>query len=98
MSHVIVARWRPRAGEEEKIAAILRALAKKIRAEPGNVSFAAHRAKDDPNDILLYEIYKSEAAFNTHRETEHFKTLVLGEAVPLLAFREVRAYSIDDSI
>jgi len=74
MSHVIVARWRPRAGEEEKIAAILRALAKKIRAEPGNVSFAAHRAKDDPND------------------------LVLGEAVPLLAFREVRAYSIDDGI
>ena len=57
-----------------------------------------HRAKDDPNDILLYEIYKSEAAFNTHRETEHFKTLVLGEAVPLLAFREVRAYSIDDGI
>jgi quinol monooxygenase YgiN len=98
MSHIIVARWRPRAGEEEKIAAILRKLAAKIRAEPGNVSFAAHRAKDDPNDILLYEIYASEAAFNTHRETEHFKTLVLSEAVPLLAFREVRAYSIDDSI
>ena len=98
MSHVIVARWRPRAGEEEKIASILRALAEKIRAEPGNVSFAAHRAKDDPNDILLYEIYESEAAFNTHRETEHFKTLVLGQAVPLLAFREVRAYSVDDSI
>ena len=53
MSHVIVARWRPRAGEEEKIASILRALAEKIRAEPGNVSFAAHRAKDDPNDMLL---------------------------------------------
>ena len=98
MSHVIVARWRPRAGEEEKVAAILRNLAAKIRDEPGNVSFAAHRAKDDPKDILLYEIYKSEAAFNTHRETEHFKTLVLGEAVPLLAFREVRAYSIDDGI
>jgi quinol monooxygenase YgiN len=98
MSHIIVARWRPRTGEEEKIAAILRALAKKIRAEPGNVSFAAHRAKDDPNDILLYEVYESEAAFNTHRETAHFKTHVLGEAVPLLAFREVRAYSVDDSI
>lgn len=98
MSHVIVARWRPRAGAEEKIASILRALAEKIRAEPGNVSFAAHRAKDDPNDILLYEIYESEAAFNTHRETEHFKTLVLGEAVPLLAFREVRAYSVDNGI
>ena len=98
MSHIVVARWRPRAGAEEKIAAILRELAPKIRAEPGNVSFTVHRAKDDPNDILLYEIYESEAAFNAHRETAHFKTLVLGEAVPLLAFREVRAYSIDDGI
>ena len=73
-------------------------LAEKIRAEPGNVSFAAHRAKDDPNDILLYEIYESEAAFNAHRETEHFKTYVLGQAVPLLVFREVRAYGVDDRI
>ena len=98
MSHIIVARWRPRAGEEEKVAAILSALAPKIRAEPGNISFAAHRAQDDPNDILLYEVYQSEAAFNTHRETEHFKIYVLGQAVPLLAFREVRAYRIDDKI
>jgi len=98
MSHIVVARWRPRAGEEGKIAAILAELAPQIRAEPGNVSFAAHRAKDDPNDILLYEVYESEAAFNTHRETEHFKTCVLGRAVPLLAFREVRAYSVDDRI
>jgi len=98
MSHIVVARWRPRAGEEEKIAAILRALAPKIRAEPGNISFAAHRAQDDQNDILLYEVYQSEAAFNTHRETEHFKIYVLGQAVPLLAFREVRAYRIDDKI
>ena len=98
MSHVIVARWRPRAGEEEKIAAILRKLAAKIRDEPGNVSFAAHRAKDDPNDILLYEIYESEAAFNAHRETPHFKTCVLERAVPLLAMREIRAYSVADGI
>lgn len=98
MSHVIVARWRPRTGEEDKIAAILAELAPRIRAEPGNISFTAHRAKDDPNEILLHEIYESEAAFNAHRETEHFKAYVLGQAVPLLAFREVRAFSIDDRI
>ena len=97
MSHIIVARWRPRAGAEAEIAAILRELAPKIRSEPGNVSFTVHRAADDPGDILLYEVYKSEAAFNAHRETEHFKTHVLGEAVPLLAFREVRAYIVDDA-
>ncbi|HXD44938.1 MAG TPA: putative quinol monooxygenase [Pseudolabrys sp.] len=98
MSHIVVARWRPRAGAEEKIAAILRELAPKIRAEPGNVSFTVHRAKDDPNDILLYEIYESEAAFSAHRETPHFKTCVLERAVPLLAMREIRAYSVADGI
>lgn len=98
MSHIVVARWRPREGAGEKVAAILRELAPKIRAEPGNVSFTAHRAKDDPNDILLYEIYASEAAFNAHRETAHFKTCVLERAVPLLAVREIRAYCIDDGI
>jgi quinol monooxygenase YgiN len=98
MSHIIVARWRPREGAEEEIAAILRELAPKIRSEPGNVSFTAHRAADDPNDILLYEVYRSNQAFDAHRETEHFKHYVLGRAVPLLAFREVRAYAVDDSI
>jgi quinol monooxygenase YgiN len=95
MRHVIVARWRAREGEEDKIAAVLRALAPKTRAEPGNISFSVHRAKDDPNEILLYEVYESEEAFKTHRETEHFKTYVLGQAVPSLALREVRAYNVD---
>ena len=56
MSHIIVARWRPRAGAEAGIAAILRELAPKIRSEPGNVSFTAHHAADEPGDILLYEV------------------------------------------
>ena len=98
MSHVVVARWRPREGVEDKIAAILRELAPHIRNERGNVSFSAHRAKDDPNDILLYEVYESEAAFGTHRKTPHFKTYVLEQAVPLLAVREIRAYSVDGAI
>jgi quinol monooxygenase YgiN len=98
MSHVIVARWRPRPGAEAEIAEILRDLAPRIRSEPGNISFTAHRAKDAPNDILLYEIYASEAAFDAHRATEHFKSHVLGRAVPLLALREVRAYDIDNEI
>jgi quinol monooxygenase YgiN len=98
MSHIVIARWRPHEGAEEEISAILRELAPKIRGEPGNVSFTAHRAKDDPNDIVLYEIYASEAAFNEHRQTEHFKTYVLERAVPRLALREVRAYCVQNEM
>ena len=57
-----------------------------------------HGATDDPNDIVLYESCKSETASQAHRQTEHFKTYVLGRAVPLLAAREVRAYAVDHDV
>ena len=96
MSYVMVARWRPRDGERAKIESILRELAAAIRREPGNRQFTVLRGHDDPDDFLLYEVYASEQAFRDHQQTEHFKRLVLGEAVPRLALRERSAYAIAD--
>jgi (4S)-4-hydroxy-5-phosphonooxypentane-2,3-dione isomerase len=96
MTHVIVARWRPRDGEIEKIEAILRKLTKEIRQEPGNVAFIVNRSLDDPKEFLLYEQYVSEQAFLEHRQMPHFKTLVLEQAVPLLERREIHAFSVFD--
>jgi quinol monooxygenase YgiN len=94
MPYVIVARWRPRDGEREKIEAILRELVRKVRKEPGNLQFVAQRANDNPDEFLLYEQYASEQAFRDHQQTPHFKTLVLERAVPLLARRERQAFTI----
>jgi quinol monooxygenase YgiN len=94
MTHVIVARWRPREGQIEKIEEILRELAKEIRREPGNLQFIVNRSPDDPNEFLLYEQYVSEQAFLDHRQMPHFKTLVLERAVPLLERREIHAFSV----
>jgi len=96
MTHGIVARWRPRGGQIEKIEAILRELAKEVRREPGNVQFIVNRSLDDPNEFLLYEQYVNEQAFLDHRQTPHFKTLVLEQAVPLLERREIHAFSVLD--
>jgi len=96
MTHGIVARWRPRDGQIEKIEAILRELAKEVRREPGNVQFIVNRSLDDPNEFLLYEQYVNEQAFLDHRQTPHFKTLVLEQAVPLLERREIHAFSVFD--
>jgi len=96
MTHVIVARWRPRDGQTDKLEAILRELTKEIRREPGNVQFVANRSLDDPNEFLLYEQYLNEQAFLDHRQTPHFKRLVLEQAVPLLERREIHAFSIVD--
>lgn len=98
MSYVMVARWRAREGKTDKVEAILRELAVAIRGEPGNVQFTVLRSHDDPEEFLLYEIYKSAEAFRDHQLTDHFKKLVLERAVPLLGTRERRAYSIVDDI
>jgi (4S)-4-hydroxy-5-phosphonooxypentane-2,3-dione isomerase len=96
MTHGIVARWRPRDGQIETIEAILRELAKEVRREPGNVQFIVNRSLDDPSEFLLYEQYVNEQAFLDHRQTPHFKTLVLEQAVPLLERREIHAFSVLD--
>jgi quinol monooxygenase YgiN len=96
MSYIVMARWRPRDGEREKIEIILRELAPAVRREPGNLQFTVHRGCDDPDELLLYEIYQSEEAFRAHQQTEHFKRLVLERAVPLLSVRERRAYLVVD--
>jgi quinol monooxygenase YgiN len=38
--------------------------------------------------FFLYELFADDAAFAAHQQTEHFKTLVLGQALPKLARRE----------
>lgn len=94
MTYVIVAYWRPREGQREKVEAILRELAPAARTEPGNLEFVVNRSHKDPNEFLLYEQYVDEQAFIDHQQMPHFKKLVLEGALPLLERRERHAYSI----
>jgi quinol monooxygenase YgiN len=48
------------------------------------LSFTAYRQLDEPRTYVLLERYTSREAFAAHRETDHFKELVLGEIVPRL--------------
>lgn len=60
------------------------------RKEPGCTQFDVLVDPKDPTNMMLYEVYASEAAFEEHQKTAHFKSYV-AEAVPLLASR-VRHY------
>src|SRR5436190_19249072 len=92
-SHCVLAvTWVARAGEEERVAAILRQMVPLTRAEPGCVAYAAHRAADEPRRFFLFEEYVDEAALQAHSDSEHFRRHVLGEAVPLLERRERLSY------
>jgi quinol monooxygenase YgiN len=91
---VVTAFWEASPGEDEVVAAILRRFAPQAQKEPGVESFVIHRSRSEPSKFFFYEVFRNEAAFAAHQQTEHFKTLIAGEALPKLAKRERAQYSI----
>lgn len=55
--------------------------------EPGCRAFEILVDPADKTRMMLYEVYDSEAAFQAHQQTPHFKDY-LANAVPLLESRE----------
>jgi quinol monooxygenase YgiN len=94
MAYVVVARWRANAGSEDRVVAVLEELTAASRAEPGCLGYTPHRSTEDPRDFVVYERYADEAAFEAHVDSEHFKGLVLEEAVPNLLESRDRAFFV----
>jgi autoinducer 2-degrading protein len=42
------------------------------RKEPGNLRFDVIRQADNPLRLALYEVYRDEAGFKAHQQTEHY--------------------------
>ena len=87
MEFVVIAQYRVRAGEEEKVEAALRQMVAATRAEPGNLDYQVFRDPTDPALFVLVERYADEAAFEAHKESEHFATWLAGQVLPALADR-----------
>ena len=84
---VLVVNIRIKPENVQKFMAEVVANAKAARTEPGCLQFDVVVDRDDPTKIMLYEIYKDDAAFESHQKTAAFKHY-LENAVPLLASRE----------
>ena len=54
------------------LAAITAQGAASLEREPGCLQFDICVDDDDPNRVLLYEVYEDEAAFDAHGKTPHF--------------------------
>ena len=87
----LAATWQAKAGEAEAVAEILRRMANAVKSEPGTLLFWPHRSSSDDRVFFLYELFADDAAFAAHQQTEHFKTLVVGEALPKLERRAIHA-------
>jgi quinol monooxygenase YgiN len=92
----VIARHTISAGNEDRVHELLPQLIAAARSEPGNLAFDAYFALGDPTNYVLLERYTSRAAFAEHRETAHFKDIMLGQILPLLSHRVIEQYDIAD--
>jgi quinol monooxygenase YgiN len=92
----VIARHTVTAGKEEEVLPLYSRLATASQGEPGCVSFLAYRQIDDGRDIVLLERYASREAFEAHRDTTHFKELVLDQIVPRLDDRTVEMFVVEE--
>jgi quinol monooxygenase YgiN len=91
---LVVAQWEAKEGQADKVADILRHFLPEAQGEPGVKLFLISRAKENPAQFLFYELFRDEAAFKAHQESEHFKTYIAGQALPLLSKRERAQYAL----
>ena len=54
-------------------AAVKEEMETSVRVEPGVLAIYAVAEKDNPTRLRFFEIYADEAAYKSHRETDHFK-------------------------
>ena len=90
---VLIARYYVKPGELSSVVTALREMEPLVREhEPGCRMYHVSHAQDGSDLLVLYEEYVDEAAFQAHRETPHFKTIIEGRIIPLLERREREVY------
>jgi quinol monooxygenase YgiN len=89
MEKEIIVKWKIKASETPRILALLRAMAEKTRAEPGNLLYTIYQSENDPNEIILHERYTDADAVEAHKKSDHYQRIVATEIIPHLEVREV---------
>jgi quinol monooxygenase YgiN len=82
-----MAHHRASSGNRDAVASLLSTHLALTRSEPGCLQFLVYRSADDRDVFALYERYVDEAAFQSHRESEHFRYNIVNGVVPLLTER-----------
>jgi quinol monooxygenase YgiN len=85
----VFAKWVVQGNKLEIVLGLLQELAKKTKIEEGNLFYTLHQSTTDPNIIILFEGYKDEAGLNFHKNSDHYKKIVVEQVIPLLKEREV---------
>jgi len=85
----LVVRFNLRSGAEPAFDNLIRRTVAQIRAnEPGTLVYDCHAVEGAPRQRIFYELYSSQAAFNTHEHQEYVQRF-LAEREELLESYEV---------
>lgn len=85
---VVTAFWEAKPGEVDNLVGIIKRFLPQAQEESGVLAFQIHQSVTESEKFFFYEVFRDEAAFADHQQSEHFRTLILGQALPKLAKRE----------
>lgn len=91
---VIFTRLTAAPGTRAALRDALEQLAVSTRAEPGNEVFVIHEARDEPDVILGYEVFRDDEALTAHRASEAVAQ-ARAQLDDLLAEPPVITYALD---
>lgn len=70
-THTLIASFTALAGSENRVSLLIRDLAERVRAEPGNRIFEPSSYRQNPRGFFVYEEYSDAAAFAAHLAAPH---------------------------
>lgn len=69
-----IARFSVLEGKEEEALAVLRKMVSAVQAnEPGALAYICHRSRQNPSEIVFFEVYRNDEASRAHGETPHMR-------------------------
>jgi len=74
MSYTLIVDFEVKEGTADQVlAAVSENARNSVEKEPGCLQFDVMQAQDNPNRIMLFEVYENEAAFQAHGKTAHIQ-------------------------
>ncbi|HEY0298171.1 MAG TPA: antibiotic biosynthesis monooxygenase [Arachidicoccus sp.] len=89
MKKELIVKWTINAEALENVLSLLPSLAENSRNEVNCTLYEIFQSEQYPNELILHECYENEEAFNSHKNSEHYKAIVLSKIVPHLEVREI---------
>jgi quinol monooxygenase YgiN len=73
-AYAIVAEFRAKPGREDELRRATQPLVERAWSEPNTLVFFLHEDRETPGHFIFYEVYASQADFETHRASPHVQS------------------------